>query len=205
MIRNTLPQSLIDHPRLDEWIAFESGGRVRVATGKVEIGQGILTALAQIAAEELDVAPERLLLVSGETGLTPNEGYTAGSLSTEVSGGSIRLVCAEARALFLETAAAGLARSAEELSVEDGRFFREGNDTGLDYWALAERVHLGREVKGNVPTKRPSAFRIVGQSAPRLDLPDKIFGAPFLHDILPEGVLHARVLHQPWRDAHLTA
>ena len=106
MIRNTLPQSLIDHPRLDQWIAFDRGGTVRLMTGKVEIGQGILTALAQIAAEELDVAPERLRLVSGETGRTPNEGYTAGSLSTEVSGSSIRLVCADVRARFLDVAAA---------------------------------------------------------------------------------------------------
>src|SRR5918998_799559 len=161
MIRNTLPQSLIDHPRLDEWIGFEGGGRVRIATGKVEIGQGILTALAQIAAEELDVAPERLRLVSGETGRTPNEGYTAGSLSTEVSGGSLRLVCAEARARFLEAAAGGLGCPVEELSVEDGRFLRHGRDTGLDYWALADRIDLGHEVRGNTPTKRPAEFRVI--------------------------------------------
>src|SRR3712207_4827157 len=191
MIRNTLPQSLIDHPRLDEWIAFESGGRVRVATGKVEIGQGILTALAQIAAEELDVAPERLRLVSGETGHTPNEGYTAGSLSTEVSGGSIRLVCAEVRAKFLDLAAAGLACPVEELSVEDGRFLRSGQDTGLDYWALADRVDLGHEVRGDTPTKRAADFRLVGRSVPRLDLPEKVFGAPFIHDLAPAGLLHA--------------
>jgi nicotinate dehydrogenase subunit B len=205
MIRNTLPQSLIDHPRLDEWIAFESGGRVRVATGKVEIGQGILTTLAQIAAEELDVAPERLRLISGETGATPNEGYTAGSLSTEVSGGSIRLVCAEVRARFLDLAAAGLACPVEELSVEDGRFLRCGQDTGLDYWVLADRVDLGHEVKGNTPTKRPAEFRVIGRSLPRFDLPEKVFGAPFIHDLAPAGLLHARVLRQPWRNARLAS
>ena len=124
MIRNTLPASLIDHPRLDQWIAFEPGGTVRLSTGKVEIGQGVLTALAQIAAEELDVAPERLRVRSGETGRTPNEGYTAGSLSIEVSGGSIRLVCADVRARFLDAAAAGLACEAGELSVADGRILR---------------------------------------------------------------------------------
>src|SRR5215218_2108158 len=150
MIRNTLPLSLLDHPRLDQWIAFEPGGTVRLATGKVEIGQGILTALAQIAAEELDVAPERLRLTSGETGRTPNEGYTAGSLSTEVSGGSIRLVCADVRARFVDLAAAGLACPPDELSVEDGRFLRQGQETGLDYWALAERVDLGHEVRDNI-------------------------------------------------------
>ena len=205
MIRNTLPQSLIDHPRLDEWIAFESNGRIRISTGKVEIGQGILTALTQIAAEELDVGPERLRLVSGETGATPNEGYTAGSLSTEVSGGSIRLVCAEVRAKFLELAAAGLACAIDELSVEDGHFLRGGQDTGLDYWALADRLDVGHEVRGDVPTKRPADFRIVGRSVPRLDLPEKVFGAPFIHDFAPVGLLHARVLRQPCRDARLTS
>jgi CO/xanthine dehydrogenase Mo-binding subunit len=205
MIPNTLPQSLIDHPRLDQWIAFEDGGTVRVATGKVELGQGILTALVQIAAEELDVAPERLHLVSGETGRTPNEGYTAGSLSVEVSGGSIRLVCAETRALFLDLAAAGLACPVAELTVEDGRIRRKGADTGLDYWALAERVDLTREIRGNALTKRPAEFRVIGQSVPRRDLPDKIFGAPFVHDLAPPGLLHARVLRQPWRGARLAA
>ncbi|HEY7383305.1 MAG TPA: molybdopterin cofactor-binding domain-containing protein, partial [Beijerinckiaceae bacterium] len=205
MIPNTLPQSLIDHPRLDQWIAFEDGGTVRVATGKVELGQGILTALVQIAAEELDVAPERLHLVSGETGHTPNEGYTAGSLSVEVSGGSIRLVCAETRALFLDLAAAGLACPVAELTVEDGRIRRKGADTGLDYWALAERVDLTREIRGNALTKRPAEFRVIGQSVPRRDLPDKIFGAPFVHDLAPPGLLHARVLRQPWRGARLAA
>lgn len=204
MIPNTLPQSLIDHPRLDQWVSFEDG-TVRIATGKVEIGQGILTALAQIAAEELDVSPERLHMVSGETGQTPNEGYTAGSLSVEVSGGSIRLVCAEVRALFLDVAAAGLACPAAELSVDDGRIRRNGAETGLDYWALAERVDLGREVRGNALTKRPAEFRVIGQSVPRRDLPDKIFGAPFVHDLAPPGLLHARVLRQPWRDARLVS
>ena len=203
MIRNTLPASLIDHPRLDQWIAFEPAGTVRLSTGKVEIGQGILTALAQIAAEELDVAPERLRVRSGETGRTPNEGYTAGSLSIEVSGGSIRLVCADVRARFLDAAAAGLACEAGELSVADGRILRDGQETGLDYWALAGRVDLAREVRDTVVPKHPDAYRLVGRSAPRLDLPAKVFGAPFIHDLAPEGLLHARVLHRPWRDARL--
>ncbi|HEX5868558.1 MAG TPA: molybdopterin cofactor-binding domain-containing protein, partial [Beijerinckiaceae bacterium] len=203
MIRNTLPASLIDHPRLDQWIAFEPDGTVRLSTGKVEIGQGILTALAQIAAEELDVAPERLRVRSGETGRTPNEGYTAGSLSVEVSGGSIRLVCADVRARFLDAAAAGLACDAGELSVEDGRILRHGQETRLDYWALAGRVDLGHAVRDTTMPKHPDAYRLVGRSTPRLDLPEKVFGAPFIHDLAPEGLLHAYVLHRPWRGARL--
>ena len=101
MIPNTLPQGLVDNPRLDQWIGFEVPGRVRIATGKVELGQGILTALVQLAADELDVAPGRIALESGDTRSTPSEGYTSGSLSIENSGGSIRLVGAEVRAMLL--------------------------------------------------------------------------------------------------------
>src|SRR5712672_2623856 len=81
VIANTLPQSLVDNPLLSQWISFEEQGRVRVGSGKVEIGQGILTALTQIAAEELDVTPEQLRLVSGETDVSPAEGFTSGSYS----------------------------------------------------------------------------------------------------------------------------
>ena len=104
-----LPKSLLDNPLLGTWIGFEDTGRVRLATGKVEIGQGVLTALAQIAAEELDVAPARLRIVSGETPTSPREGFTSGSNSIAVSGASIRLVCAEVRALFLRHVADRLA------------------------------------------------------------------------------------------------
>ena len=86
MIANTLPQSLIDNPLLSQWVGFEEPGRVRVATGKVEIGQGILTALTQIAVEELAVAPAQVRIVSGETDVSPVEGFTSGSYSIAVGG-----------------------------------------------------------------------------------------------------------------------
>ena len=79
MIANALPLSLIDNPNLSQWVSFEEPGRVRVFSGKVEIGQGIVTALTQIAAEELDVTPEQVRLVSGETDVSPKEGFTSGS------------------------------------------------------------------------------------------------------------------------------
>ena len=119
MIANTLPQSLIDNPLLSQWIGFEEPGRVRVGTGKVEIGQGILTALTQIAAEELDVAPEQLRLVSGQTDVSPAEGFTSGSYSVAVGGASIRLVCAEVRSLFLD-------RIADTLELPGRRAFDRG-------------------------------------------------------------------------------
>ena len=78
----TLPPLLANNPRLDQWVTFPSPGRVTVSTGRVEIGQGVLTAMLQIAAEELDVAADRILLQTGDTDLTPNEGYTLAARST---------------------------------------------------------------------------------------------------------------------------
>ena len=133
MISNTLPLSLTDNPILSQWIAFEPG-RVRIATGKVEIGQGILTAMTQIAADELDVRPDQVRLVSGETDVSPSEYFTSGSYSVSVGGAAIRLVCAEVRSMCLDKLAEALNCKPGELSVEDGKFLRGGKDTGRDYW-----------------------------------------------------------------------
>jgi CO/xanthine dehydrogenase Mo-binding subunit len=197
-----LPQSLIDNPLLSNWVAFPAG-KVRIGSGKVEIGQGILTAMTQIAAEELDVAPEQIDLVSGQTDFSPGEGFTSGSYSVAVGGASVRLACAEVRALFLDRLAGKLKCPVGELSVEAGKFLRNGKPTGADYWSLAGEVPLQRRATGIAPTKSPSRYRIVGKSLPRLDLPAKVRGTGFIHDIAPKDVVHARVLRQPWRGARL--
>ena len=198
-----LPQSLTDNPRLDRWVGFEPDRTVRVATGKVELGQGVLTALLQIAAEELDVPPGRIRLVSGVTAESPNEGYTAGSRSIEESGGSIRLVCAEVRGLFLDHIAGVLDCPRAELAIQDGAVLRNGVPTGFDYWSLNEKIDLARPATGAAPVKRPAEFRFIGHDLARVDLPAKVAGAAFVHDMAPEGVKHARVVRQPRRGAHL--
>ena len=200
-----LPRSLTENPRLDRWIGFEPGGAVRLNTGKVELGQGIVTALTQIAAEELDVAPARVRVVSGDSERAPNEWYTAGSLSIEVSGASIRLACAEIRRLFVERIAADLRCDPAEISVADGRFLRGQADSGLDYWQLAPKVDLAREATGEVAVKHASDLRVVGRSLARLDLPEKVASAPFIHDLAPADALHARVLRRPNPGAHLVS
>ncbi|QRG05367.1 xanthine dehydrogenase family protein molybdopterin-binding subunit [Xanthobacter dioxanivorans] len=205
MIPNTLPQSLADNPRIDQWVGILPGGQVALRTGKVELGQGLLTALVQIAAEELDVAIARILLTSGDTVAAPNEGYTAGSRSVELSGGAIRLVCAEVRALMLEAAAARLGCPVRALSVTDGTILRDDAPTGLDYWMLAGSVDLARPASGTAPAKPAAALRIVGTDVPRRDLPEKLGGAPFIQDLDFPGLLHARVLHRPRVGARLAA
>jgi nicotinate dehydrogenase subunit B len=205
MISNALPLSLIDNPILSQWVAFVEKGRIRVGSGKVEIGQGILTALTQIAAEELDVRPDQVNLVSGQTDVSPGEGFTSGSYSIAVGGASIRLVCAEVRSLFLDRVADALGCKTSELLVEDGKFLRNGRETGHDYWSVAGQVSLDRRVTGTAPAKRPSTYKVVGKHLPRLDLAAKVAGSGFIHDIVSANILHARVLRQPWRGARLAA
>src|SRR5689334_15170367 len=121
MTTPVLPPSLIENPRLDRWIRFQPDRTVRIATGKVEIGQGVVTAIGQIAADELDIPLDRVAVLSGDTTSGPDELYTSSSLSIEVSGSSVRLVCAEVRAKALERAALRLNCSRADLTVVDGQ------------------------------------------------------------------------------------
>ena len=200
--QQTLPPLLASNPRLDQWVGFPSSGRVAVSTGRVEIGQGVLTAMLQIAAEELEVAPERILLQTGDTDLTPNEGYTAGSQSIQFGGVALRMACAEVRALFLDQAAASFGYTRADLAVRDGAITQNGEPTGQDYWSLASAVDLRRDANGRSPTKTVSDYSIVGRNAPRVDLAAKVFGGPaFIHDMVLDGMVHARVVRQPRRGA----
>ncbi|TAJ37330.1 MAG: xanthine dehydrogenase family protein molybdopterin-binding subunit [Reyranella sp.] len=205
MTASVLPASLIENPRLDRWIKFQADRTVRIATGKVEMGQGIVTAIGQIAAEELDVPLGRVAVLSGDTTHGPDELYTTSSLSVDVSGGSVRLVCAEVRAKALERAALRLNCSRDELTVVDGRFLQNGAPTGQDYWTVAAEIDLTQAVTGTAPPKPVASYKVVGQSVPRVDLPGKMSGAAFVHDVLPADVLHARTLRQPNRGAVLAS
>ncbi len=191
---------LADNPRLDQWVGFPTPGRVRVSTGRVEIGQGVLTAMRQIAADELEVSPERIDLLTGDTERTPNEGYTAGSQSIQFGGVALRLACAEVRELFVDAAAAKSGSNRGDLAVRDGAILAAGKSIGLDYWSLATAVDLARPATGAAPTKPVDEYRIVGSNARRVDLAAKVFGqAAFVHDMNIGGMAHARVVRQPQR------
>ena len=201
----TLPQSLRTTPRLDRWVRFNVDRTVTVFSGKVELGQGIETAIAQIAAEELDVALDRLVLVAGDTTRSPDEWYTAGSQSIEVGGAAMRLACAEVRSLFLEAAARELEVNVAELGVRDGTIGVPGTDLSISYWDLAPRVDLARDVTGTATPKSPAQQALVGTSAPRRDLEAKITGAAFVHDLELPGMVFGRVLRPPSYSAKLRA
>jgi CO/xanthine dehydrogenase Mo-binding subunit len=192
-----LSVSLRANPRLDRWLLFDRDGSVRLSPGKVEIGQGIATALAQIAADELDVDLGRIRLRAATTAASPNEGVTAGSLSIQDGGLAIRQVCAEARALFLAAAAQRLGVAVDSLTIADGTIVGPGN-TRTSYGELADVVSLAVDVSGAVRPKPAAARRLVGTSAQRLDIPDKVFGARrFVHDLALPGLLHGRILSPP--------
>ncbi|MBO0815667.1 MAG: xanthine dehydrogenase family protein molybdopterin-binding subunit, partial [Actinobacteria bacterium] len=190
--------SLAANPVLASWLALSPGGTVTIFTGKVEYGQGVWTALAQIAAEELDVALARVVVAPVSTGGSPDEGVTSGSLSIQHSGSALRQACAQARALLLAAAAAKLGTAVSALTVDDGQILAAGQPTGLSYWSLATPELLDREAGPPVPEKPPGRWSVAGRSAPRLDLPDKVTGRPrFLHDLVLPGMLYGRVVRPP--------
>jgi CO/xanthine dehydrogenase Mo-binding subunit len=200
-----IPATLQSNPSLDRWVGFEPGGVVRIAFGKTEYGQGITTALAQIAADELDVSMARLRIVPLATGAAPDEGMTVGSMTIETSGASVRAACAEVRALMLDEASRRLDCAIGVLDIVDGAVMLAGEETGEDYWSLARTVDLARPATGEAEPKSPGAHTVVGESQPRLDLPAKVFGAAFLQDMSLPGMVHARVLRQPSGAAHLVS
>lgn len=203
MVDNALPKSLQDNPELGCWVSFDEPGIVGIRSGKVELGQGILTALAQIAADELLLDPGLVALVPCDTDRSPDEGITAGSQSVEVSGASIRIAMAQARAALIDVAAARLGADRAGLSCWDGDIFLDGAPTGLDFWSLAPEVDWRQHVSGDVPVQPVGAYRAVGESHPRIDMAPKRGGSGFIHDLSLPGLLHARVVRQPFRLARL--
>jgi nicotinate dehydrogenase subunit B len=198
-----LPPSLRANPRLGDWLTIVPTGIVEVRSGKVEIGQGVLTALAQIVAEELDVNVARVRVIAASTGTSPNEGYTAGSLSVQNSGSALRLVGAETRSIYVRLAAERWGLPEPTLSVHDGSIVApDGRRT--TYWELADDALLDRNATGCVEPKAVSDYEVVGTSVARLDLPAMLAAQPtFVHDTAPEGMLYARVVRPPSRGAHL--
>ena len=195
--RSQLPPSIERNPALDDWIAIEPGGTVRVRTGKVEYGQGIVTAIALIAADELDVAPARVRIESADTDRAPNELYTVGSASIEESGAAVRLAAATARAHLLRLAAIELRADVSDLSVDDGTITDARTGRRTDYWAVLPAGRFERAVARDAPQKPASALRLRDRFAPRIDLGAKLRGGAFLHDLRPEGLLYGRVVRPP--------
>ncbi len=185
--------------RLDDWLAFQADGTVLAFSGKVELGTGVRTALTQIVADELDVPFDRVQLVMGDTARTPDEGYTAGSMTISGSGTALREAAAEARRAMLEMASERLDAAVEELAIRDGRIFMIRHpDRSVTYADLMGGRRFELRVTARAPQKSPKDYRIVGTSSPRTDLPSKVMGQPsFIQDLRLPGMLHARLVRPP--------
>jgi CO/xanthine dehydrogenase Mo-binding subunit len=190
----SLPRSLRGNRSLDTWLRIDTGGTVTVFSGKVELGQGIRTALSQVVADELDVSIDRLRMATVDTSASPNEGRTTGSNSVPDGGTALRVAAAQARQILVENAATQLGADAGSLTVEDG-VVSDGGGRSVSYWDLLGDGRFETEVDGRVPPKAHDTYTYVGTSQPRIDLPAKFTGQPaYVHDMRLPDMAHARIV-----------
>jgi len=193
-----LPFTLRQTPELDRWLNFNDDGTVTVCTGKVELGQGIKTAIAVICAEELDIDLQNIRVQSGDTEAAPNEFMTAGSGSIEASGAAVRQVSAEARHFLLQKAARELDTPIQNLMVENGIVRnRQGNES-ISYWQLMQDANFNVTATGEVQPKPFTDHTKVGKRTQRIDLADKVTGKPvYIQDMALDNMVHGRILRPP--------
>ncbi len=171
-------------------------GAVTVFTGKAELGQGIRTALLQVAAEQLYLRPGQVTLVTADTGRTANEGYTAGSHSMQDSGTAIMNAAAEVRAILVAAGGERLGRAGG--AVHRRRPDRRAGRAQPRLWRAGRRLAPDRLATPDAPLKDPAAYSVIGQPVPRVDIPAKVTGgAAYVQDMRLPGMLHARVVRPP--------
>jgi CO/xanthine dehydrogenase Mo-binding subunit len=202
------PSGNVDANQVDNWVAIAADESITVFAGKAELGTGIRTLQHQLAAEELSVPMERITLVLCRTGITPNQGYTAGSFSTwqQFGAGGLRAALDTARDALSQLAAQYFDVDVSQLSVKDGVFSVKG-------WDPAYTVSYGELIQGqrfNLPVNRaavpndPSTWRILGKSVPRVDIPAKAKGTfQYVQKVRIPGMLHGKVVRPPAVGARL--
>lgn len=191
------------------YLLVKPDGRVTCFVGKIEMGQGPILSLAQLLAEELDVAIESVDMVMGDTDLCPWDMGTFGSLSVRQFGPVLRQAAAEARSVLLQLASEKLQVPVERLTVRNGVVFDTSDrQRSVNYADLTRGRRIERKVESKPPLKSPSSYAVVGKSIPRPDGVEKVTGrAMFAGDIVPPpgGVLHARILRPPAHGATLAS
>ena len=193
-----LPESLKRNPHINSWLEVLDNGRVRIFTGKLELGQCIKTAIEQVAAEELDHDIKNVEVVLADTGLTPNEGYTAGSGSMEQSAMAVRYASAAAKAKLLELASAKMKIPAEKITISNGYAQSNTGNKNLSFAELLAGKQLTGKVEAPVILKKKEEYKLVGKPIHRTDIVDMVKGKTvFVHDLRFDGMVHARIVRPP--------
>ncbi|OUJ71824.1 xanthine dehydrogenase family protein molybdopterin-binding subunit [Hymenobacter crusticola] len=194
-LADELPGSLQDNPRINAWLEVLSDGRVRVLTGKIELGQGIRTAVQQVAAEELDMSLNKVEVALAETDRTPDERYTAGSASIEQSAMSVRYAAAAARQKLLTLAAQKLGTKLTQLTLADGLIQTKDKKRQLTFAQVLNGAQLTDEVRLPIKLKPKNQYRYVGKAVHRQEIERMVRAEEwYVQDLRFPNMLHARVL-----------
>jgi nicotinate dehydrogenase subunit B len=192
---------------LDSWLVMGSDGIITVFTSKVDLGTGVLTALSQVMAEELDVSFARIHMITGDTAQTIDQSQTSGSRTLHKAGPQLRQAAAAGKQELLKLASAHLDAPVGKLTVSDGLVsVTESPSTNVTYWKLlggkrfdvtitATGTAAELKVAPEVKPKNPKDYKIVGTSIPRIDLPAKVTGEfTYSQDVRVPDMLHGRVI-----------
>ena len=201
-----LSTSLTRTPDLDGWIHIHRDQHIKIFTGKVELGQKIRTAIAVIAAEELNVELERIIVQTTSTAVAPDERYTGGSNSLEESGVAVRQASAQAKQIMLNMAADELAEPLENLIIDDGEIRGRSNQKRVTYWSLMGGKQFGCKVTDEASPKAPDQYQLIGNPVQGQGFESLVTGVPiYVHDMELPGMVHARVIRPPHYHARLVS
>ena len=192
--------------QVDGFLSIGADGAVTCYSGKVDLGTGVRTALTQIVADELDVPLDKVSVVQGDTSVTPDQGPTYGSLSIQIGGMQIRQAAATARAALVSEAAKRLNLNEDELATRDAAVVVKATADRIAYSEIVGGKSFELKIDAKAPLKDPTNYRVVGQSAARLDIPAKVSGEfTYMHDFGLPGMLHARVVRPAAMRANLVS
>jgi len=188
----------LDAADVDAFLAIGTDGRVTIYSGKVDLGQGLRIAIPQMAAEELGIGVERIVMIEGDTALTPDQGATAGSSGIMRGGVQIRQAAASARDALISLAAARSDRPASDFDAVDGSVRSRGGGTTFSYAELIGDKRFDVKLDPKAKLRDPASYAVVGKALPRPDIPGKVTGRHiYMHDFSVDGMLHGRVIRTP--------
>jgi CO/xanthine dehydrogenase Mo-binding subunit len=192
--RGAFPLRAVEGDSVDSFLVIERNGTVTLYSGRVDLGTGLRASYRQIVAEELDVPYERIVMIDGDTALTPDQGGTGGSTAIVGAGMLVRQAAATARQALLKLASERLSVPVEQLTVADG-VVRASNGRSVAYGELIGGGRFDLKSDRAAPLKNAAQYKYVGKSLPRPDLPDKMTGRhTFVHDFKLPNMLHARII-----------